>query len=99
MRSLSTVSLGEILPANLLADPFVAALIDVFDEEFRLLVADTDAILLFSGMSTQTDAVLDELAWQFNVDFYDQAASLADKRSLIAQSIYWHSIKGTPHAI
>lgn len=99
MRSLSTVSLGEILPANLVADPFVAAMIDVFDEEFRLLVADTASILLFAGIGSQPDAVLDQLAWQFNADFYDQGSSLADKRALIAQSIYWHSIKGTPHAI
>jgi phage tail P2-like protein len=99
MRSLSTVSLGEILPANLVADPFVAALISVFDDEFHLLVADTAAILLFAALGTQPDAVLDELAWQFNVDFYDQGASPDEKRELLAQSIYWHSIKGTPHAI
>jgi phage tail P2-like protein len=99
MRSLSDVSLAEILPANLVADPFVAALIPVFDEEFRLLVADTSKILLFAAMASQTDAVLDELAWQFNVDFYDQSMSLSMKRDMLSSALYWHSVKGTPHAV
>jgi phage tail P2-like protein len=99
MRSLSTVSLADVLPANLVADPFVAAMIAPFDEEFHRLVADTAAIKLFSALQIQPDAVLDELAWQFNVDFYDQGLPIDAKRNLIAQSIYWHSIKGTPHVI
>jgi phage tail P2-like protein len=99
MRSLSTVSLAEILPSNLLADPFVAAMIEVFDEEFHLLVADTAKILIFAGLANQPDAVLDELAWQFSVDFYDQSMTLAEKRALISGAIYQHTIKGTPYAI
>jgi len=99
MRSLSDVSLADILPPNLVADPFVAALIPVFDEEFHLLVADTAKILLFEALASQPDAVLDELAWQFNVDFYDQAMTTAAKRELIGNALYWHSVKGTPHAV
>lgn len=99
MRSLSTVSLAEILPANLVADPFVAALIPVFDEEFHLLVADTAKILILGDLAHQPDAVLDELAWQYRVDLYDQSMTSAKKRDLIATAIYWHSVKGTPHAV
>jgi phage tail P2-like protein len=99
MRSLSDVSLAEILPANLVADPFVGALIPVFDEEFRLLVADTARIQLFKAMASQSDEVLDELAWQFNVDFYDQGMAIDAKRELIGSALYWHSVKGTPHAV
>jgi phage tail P2-like protein len=99
MRSLSTVSLADILPPNLVADPFVAALIPVFDEEFRLLVADTAKILLFAALDSQPDEVLDQLAWQFNVDFYDQGAALTVKREMVANALYWHSVKGTPHAV
>jgi phage tail P2-like protein len=99
MRSLSDVSLAEILPANLLADPFVAALVPVFNEEFRLLVSDTLKILLFEGLDEQPAAVLDELAWQLDVDFYDQNAALSVKRDLIESALYWHSVKGTPHAV
>lgn len=99
MRSLSDVSLAEILPSNLLKDPFVAALVEVFDEEFHLLVEDTEKIKIMAGVSSQTHEVLDELAWQFSVDFYDQNLDLAAKRALIASAIYWHSVKGTPRAI
>jgi len=99
LGALSTVSLAEILPANLVSDPFVAALIPVFDEEFRLLVADTAKILLLADLAHQPDAVLDELAWQFRVDLYDQSMTLGEKRELIASALYWHSVKGTPHAI
>jgi phage tail P2-like protein len=99
MRSLSTVSLAEILPANLVADPFVAALVPVFDEEFRLLVSDTEKISLLEDLASQPDAVLDELAWQLRVDLYDQSMDSSAKVALIASAIYWHSVKGTPHAV
>ena len=99
MRSLATVSLSEILPANLLTDPFVSALITSFDQEFHLLVEDTAKILLYQGLDGQPASVLDELAWQFAADFYDQSLSLSDKRVLISEAIYWHSKKGTPLAI
>jgi len=99
MRSLSTVSLAEILPPNLVADPFVAALIPVFDEEFRLLVADTAKILIFADLAHQPDAVLDQLAWQFQIDIYDQSMTAAEKRVLIATCLYWHSVRGTPDAV
>ena len=99
MRSLANVSLAELLPHQLLTDPFISAFIEAFDTEFHLLVQDTAKILLYQGLNTQPHAVLDYLAWQFNVEFYDQAFSLTEKRELISNALYWHSVKGTPHAV
>jgi phage tail P2-like protein len=80
-------------------DPFVAAFVEAFDYEFHLLVEDTARLLLFANIANQPAEVLDHLAWQFSVDFYDQSMSLDAKRDLIAKALYWHSVKGTPHAI
>lgn len=99
MRSLATVSLAEMVPPSIASDPFVAALVPVFDAEFRLLVADTAKILIFQSLATQPHTVLDQLAWQFDVDFYEQTMTEAEKRTMLANAIYWHSIKGTPHAV
>lgn len=99
MRSLQTVSICDLLPSSLTGDPFVAAFAEAFDYEFHLLVADTARLLLFANLAEQPNEVLDYLAWQLNVDFYDQTMSLAVKRELISKALYWHSIKGTPAAV
>jgi phage tail P2-like protein len=99
MRSLSDVSLLELVPSNLRQDPFVAAFSKAFDYEFRLLVAAIPKIILFANINNQPAEVLDYLAWQLGADFYDQSADLTAKRVLISQALYWASIKGTPHAI
>jgi phage tail P2-like protein len=99
MRSLQTIRLAELLPSSITADPFAAALAEAFDYEFHLLVEDTANILLFANIANQPAEVLDHLAYQFGVDFYDQTMTLAEKRELISKALYWHSVKGTPHAV
>jgi phage tail P2-like protein len=99
MRSLSDVSLLELIPSNLRQDPFVVAFSKAFDYEFRLLIAAIPKIILFANINNQPAEVLDYLAWQLGADFYDQSADLTAKRALISQALYWAAIKGTPHAI
>jgi phage tail P2-like protein len=46
------------------------------------------------------DAVLiDLLAWQFHVDFYDPKMQVEVKRDLVLKSLDWHFRKGTPSVV
>jgi phage tail P2-like protein len=40
--------------------------------------------------------LVDILAWQFHVDFYDSTKDLEFRRQLVFNSIQWHMRKGTP---
>jgi len=52
------------------------------------------------GRIDELDAnIIDELAWQFHVDFYDYKLSIEKKRTLIKISPKLHKIKGTPQAV
>lgn len=42
---------------------------------------------------------LEQLAWQFHVDFRDAATTTEQLTAAIRNSIPWHSIKGTPASL
>jgi len=67
------------------------------DQEFREVTEAIPSVLLLPRLDQITDpALVDLLAWQMHVDFYDPSAPLALRKKLIRQSISWHSHKGTP---
>jgi phage tail P2-like protein len=43
--------------------------------------------------------LIDLLAWQLHVDFYDPTLPFEVRRELTANSIPWHMIKGTPQVV
>lgn len=45
------------------------------------------------------NALLDELAWQFHVDFYDKTLDFHRRKEIVRQAIKIHRIKGTPQAV
>jgi hypothetical protein len=77
-------------------------IIDVTDGVVPIAVGDqlTPAQLSAIIFIPQILALLDEtlvdiLAWQFHVDFYDATKPLEFKRQLVQDSIQWHMRKGT----
>lgn len=72
--------------------------------ELRDCVTETYNILMYQSINTVEDtefgnALLDELAWQFHVDFYDKTSDFEVKKRLVKQSIQIHKKKGTPQAV
>lgn len=51
------------------------------------------------GLKPLSLAELEQLAWQFHVDFREVAATEAQLAAMVRQSIAWHRIKGTPASI
>lgn len=72
--------------------------------QLRDVATDTYNILIYQSLSTLQDTpfgnqLLDELAWQFHVDYYDKTASFDIRKNLVKQSIRIHQKKGTPQAV
>ena len=99
---LSEISIIPLLPPNLASDKNVRMVCEAFDEELRRIIADIPGIAVIPNLVLKkiTDnLLLDLLAWQFHVDFYDPAMPLEIKSELILKSLNWHTRKGTPSVV
>lgn len=98
-KDLQSTSLLDILPENLLADAQIYAAARALDDELQKVTAATRDALILPRIDELSEEVIDLLAWQWSVDFFDELKSLADKRNAVKQSIAMHRIKGTRRAV
>ena len=100
LKSLYDFSLMDLLPESLTRDPQIKACIEGLDEELRKLSSDIRETLLISRIDELSEDILDLLAWQFHLDFYQPTElNIETKRQLIRESIADHRIRGTPAAV
>ncbi|HWR07741.1 phage tail protein I [Sporomusa sp.] len=100
MADISKVALLDLVPVSIRGDPQVQAAAAALDQELKAVTAAIPSTLLISRIDELPESVLDLLAWQFHVDFYEPASlDLAKKRVLVKQSIAWHRRKGTPSVV
>lgn len=99
-ESIETIRLQALLPASVREDEKVKAAARALDGPLQFTAAAVQNCLLLPRLEELPEAVLDLLAWQWHVDFYEPLGLTADrKRALIRQSIAWHRQKGTPAAV
>lgn len=100
IKDLKSVSLLDILPSNLLEDPQVSAAAKALDAELQAVTKATAETLHLPRLDELPETVVDLLAWQWHVDFYEPLGlDIATKRRLVKESIAWHRTKGTPAAV
>jgi phage tail P2-like protein len=97
---LNNLSIINILPPYLAQDKATRMALQGFDEELRKAVAKIANIAILPNINSLVDnLLLDLLAWQFHVDFYNPAMAINLKRQLITRSLEWHTRKGTKTAV
>lgn len=99
MVDIKTVTLSDILPSNIAADADVDACARAINEELLDISNSIDEALIFARIDELESDMLDHLAYNFKVDFYDASASLEARRGIIKQAFDWHRIKGTRAAV
>lgn len=99
IRTIGNLSLLDILPENLLADRQVCAAAKSLDFELQHVTAACVEALHLPRLDELPEAVIDLLAWQWHVDFYELSADIKVKRQLVRESIAWHRVKGTKSAV
>lgn len=97
--NLSDIDLLSLQPSYLQQDKFVQALCKAINPYFQKLSDDTKLVYIYGRIDELEEEVIDSLAWQFHVDFYDYTLSLQQKRNLVKKSKRLHRIKGTPVAV
>ncbi len=99
MSKLNDVQLKSIAPPSISHDENIQALCDTIDIKLREIIEATRLVLLLPRLDELPEEIVDELAWQYHVDFYNNRLPLDRKHTLVRQAIDDHRIKGTPAAV
>lgn len=92
--------LTRILPDSILNDTKFKASAIALDMQIIAVFAAVKEVLHIPRLDELTGTILDLLAWQLHVDFYEPLYLTDEqKRALIRQSVAWHRRKGTVAAV
>lgn len=89
----------KLLPISLKSDPVVIAMYEAAIIQLQELYDEAEILFDLLNIDKAPEELLDLLAFEKHVDFYDKELSVQQKRELIKLSVSWHRKKGTPSAI
>lgn len=95
MTELENLKLSDIMPPNLLNDPFIKAMCNALDVQINNLVENNKKLSIYANIDNLPEEIINFLAWQFHVDFFDESWTLKQKREAVKNSIKWHRYKGS----
>lgn len=89
----------KLLPISLTKDPVVIAMYEAAVIQLQEAYEEAHAVVDIVNVDKLPESLLDLIAYEKHVDFYDNELSLTQKRELIKSSISWHRKKGTRWAV
>jgi len=98
-KTVSDVTLLELLPENLRSDPDIIAASQAVDSEFQALASSIKNCLTIADVDNASSDVVDNLAGEMQVDFYDQTLSLPIRRALVKNGYIYKYQKGTAYVV
>lgn len=99
MNSLNDCSIVDLIPSSLKKDPFIVALGDAVEKELKEAYREAESLSNFYDVDKLPEPLLDYLAYQKHVDFYEPDLTIEQKRELVKRSNFFHRQKGTPAAV
>lgn len=90
---------AKYLPQALASDPKMVALAKAATMELLNASELTNDVLIYSRIDELPEALVDVLAYDFHVDWYDYSYPLEAKRDLLKSSVKVHKKMGTKYAI
>ena len=98
-KTLSNVSLLDLLPPNLKNDKFVRALSVALDQQFQKMSRERKNLLIYSRIDELTSKQLDHLAKSFDAAAWRDYWPVSLKRSVLKSAILLKKQKGTVAAV
>ncbi|GEN83638.1 hypothetical protein SLU01_19500 [Sporosarcina luteola] len=99
MINLSNSELHQLLPINLRDDEDIKAAAQAVDKSTHSIYSLADKLVFHSSSGIQDNEVLDALAVDLHVDFYDKNLPPELKQEIIDSSMLLHMVKGTAGAV
>jgi len=99
MRDLQTVNLADLIPPSIANDDQVKAAVAAINNEMQSCTLQIEQAMLIARIDELDNNTLDQLAWHYNVLFYEDGSTVEQKRAAIKRAIYWRRIAGTKAAV
>ena len=98
-RTIDDIIWSEIMPPAIRNDPQVQAIDAAITPQLQAVSQAVEECIILARLDELSETVVDLLAWQYHVDFYDKGLPIEQKRILVKTSIDVHRHKGTPYAV
>ncbi|UUV16928.1 phage tail protein I [Fusobacteria bacterium ZRK30] len=99
MIRIDDISILRLLPNFLQGDKEIKLLIQVIQEELDLINTREKSLFLYGDFKVLDEPILDELAYQWRVEGYEQTLSKDIKPSLVETAYIVRKTKGTRYAV
>lgn len=100
MKNIYEVSLLDLAPKSKLQTKEDILFYKVVDKAIKkLLVEEIKTLILMDDIDNLKEEIVDLLAEELHVDFYEVDSTLEEKRNLVKSSILSHMLKGTKLAV
>ena len=99
MINLDQLKLIDLVPPNLRGDPQVQAAASALNDQLLAVTNLIPQLAILHRIDELPEAWVDELAWQWHVDFYDPTLPLWQRRELVKTGLSIHKRRGTPAAV
>lgn len=96
---LSSIDLLKLQTSYMKEDPTTQALCTILNTELQTFADNLTKVLLLSQVDSLAEEILDQLAIDLHIDWYDSTAAIAVKRALVKNSDKVHRYLGTPYAV
>jgi phage tail P2-like protein len=95
----SELDLLKLQTKNMQKNIDVQGFSSALSEQFQQIAKEVINVLTYTRIDELSEDVLDILAWQFNVDWYDAESDLTTKRQAINDALIVSQMMGTPAAV
>ncbi|WKT76942.1 phage tail protein I [Lysinibacillus fusiformis] len=89
----------KLLPRSLRQDPVLVAIAEAVEIQLKQAYQEAEDIYNLVDSDKVPESLLDLLAYEKHVDFYEVGLPVTQKRALVKASVKWHRKKGTRGAI
>ena len=99
MSNIRSMDLTRVLPAVLKDDAEMMAIARVVAEQLQLIESQAEEAIIYARIDALPEALLDILAYDMHVDWYDYEYTEDIKRAIIKSSVTVHREMGTKAAV
>ncbi len=98
-KDIFTVNFTDYLPDVLKNDSKMKALAEAVSEQFIKISKNIDTVLIYSRIDELPEELIDILAYDMHVDWYDYSFPLNVKKAVLKSSVKVHKKMGTKYAV